>query len=402
MTVMTRRKFTFLLLGLAASACVPIRKSAPTDAADDVPTLALTNAALIDGTGAERMNKAVVLIQGEKIRAAGSADKIAVPRRAQILDLGGATILPGFINAHVHDGFDADNLKAWAQAGVTTVRDMAIRSGTRLKEQLAQRAGAFNPPEYARIVSAGAMMTVQGGYGNLYVEDTPEAARKAAVEALDAGADLIKISREDGYAGTHGLPKMGDEAVRALVELAHQRGTQVSVHITQARYLEEMVALGVDDIAHTPYDLLSDEAVQAMVAKGISMNTTFSVLKSYNAIGQSVGNLGRFVKAGGRVVLGNDHNGGPNRSAFELGMPMFEITKMQEAGMTPMQIILAATKNAAQACSKPDEIGTVEPGRFADLLVVEGDPLKDLQALTQVRMVVHRGAVIRGDGGNGG
>jgi len=136
-----------------------------------------------------------------------------------------------------------------------------------------------------------------------------------------------------------------------------------------------------------------------MVAKGISMNTTFSVLKAFNAIGASVTNLRRFVKAGGpaggRVVLGNDHDGAPDREAFELGMPMFEIEKMLEADMTPLQIITAATRTAAEACNKIKEIGTVEAGKSADLLIVDGDPLKDLQALQKVRMVVHQGALIR-------
>ncbi len=399
MTLLTRRKFTFLLLSLAASACRPVRGFSPTSESIDpsVPTLALTNAALIDGTGSGRVSKAVVLIQGEKIKATGDAGQVAIPRGAQIVDLGGATILPGFINAHVHDGFDPANLKAWAQAGVTTVRDMGVRSAASFPNLMTQRAGALNHPEYARVISAGSMMTVKGGYGNLIVEDTSQAACKAAVEELDQGADLIKISREDGYAGVHGMPKMSDAVVRALVELAHQRGTQVAAHITQARYLEEMVASGVDDIAHTPYDQLSDDAIQKMVAQGISMNTTFSVLQSYNAIGASVDNLMRFAKAGGRVVFGNDHNGGPNRSAFELGMPMFEVEKMQEAGMAPLQIITAATKTTAEACNRPREIGTVEPGKSADLLIVDGDPLRDLQALKQVKMVFHRGTIIRGD-----
>jgi imidazolonepropionase-like amidohydrolase len=375
----------FLLL---LAACQPSEANA-------VPTLALTNGTLIDGTGASPITDAVVLIQGEKVLAAGSSADVRIPTAAEVIDVQGATILPGFINAHVHDGFNPSNLSAWAQAGVTTVRDEGTRASG-LKAQLDARRGELGKPEYARIVSAGAMMTVANGYGQLIVDDTPEAARQAAQNELDAGADLVKVSREDGYAGTTGLPKMSDAAIQAVVELAHQRGTKVSAHITQARFLEEMLPLGVDDIAHTPYDYLRDEAIAQMVQKGISLNTTFSVLKSYGApLGTPVNNLRRFVEAGGMVVLGNDYAGGRDLSAFELGMPMFEIEKMSEAGMTPMQIIVASTYNAAQACNKLDEIGTLEAGKFADILIVRSDPLKDIHALTDVQMVIHLGVVIR-------
>jgi imidazolonepropionase-like amidohydrolase len=376
------------LFMLLLAACQPIGANA-------APTLALTNGTLIDGTGSSPIPDAVVLIQGDKVLAAGSVDEISIPAGAEVIDVQGATILPGFINAHVHDGFNPSNLRAWAQAGVTTVRDEGTR-GSGLKAQLDARRGELGKPEFARIVSAGAMMTIANGYGQLIVDDTPEAARKAAQDELDAGADLIKVSREDGYAGTTGLPKMSDAAIQAVVELAHQRGTKVSAHITQARFLEEMLALGVDDIAHTPYDYLSDEAIAQMVAKGISMNTTFSVLKSYGApLGTPVNNLRRFAEAGGVVVLGNDYAGGRDLSAFELGMPMFEIEKMSEAGMTPMQIIMASTYYAAEACNQLDEIGTLEPGKFADVLVVRGDPLADIHALTDVQLVIHLGVVIR-------
>jgi imidazolonepropionase-like amidohydrolase len=99
------------------------------------------------------------------------------------------------------------------------------------------------------------------------------------------------------------------------------------------------------------------------------------------------------VKHGGQVALGNDYGGGP--SEFELGIPMYEIEQMSEAGMTPMQVIVASTKNAAIVSGIEDEVGTLEPGKIADVLVVAGDPLEDLENLTNIRMVIHNGTIIR-------
>jgi imidazolonepropionase-like amidohydrolase len=104
-------------------------------------------------------------------------------------------------------------------------------------------------------------------------------------------------------------------------------------------------------------------------------------------------NLRRFVAAGGGVALGTDYQGAPNVH-FDQGMPITEIVLMAQAGMTPMQIIVAATRDAAHACGPERELGTLEPGKLADVLVVEGDPLTDLRALTQTRMVVRDGVII--------
>ncbi len=107
----------------------------------------------------------------------------------------------------------------------------------------------------------------------------------------------------------------------------------------------------------------------------------------------AVANLTRYVAAGGKVALGTDYAG--YSAVFDLGMPVTEIELMQQAGMTPMQIIVAATRNGAHVCNLGDELGTLQAGKIADVLVVNGDPLEDVQALTQVRLVIHNGEVIR-------
>ncbi len=384
---MSIRNFYLLLL------CALLLVGCATPAARQ-DSLALVNGTLIDGTGSDPISNAVLVIQGERIAAVGSREDIEIPRGAHVIDLEGAAILPGFINAHVHFAmFDEQNLQAWAYGGVTTVRDEAIISSSTLEELMLLRDTASRDPQYARVVSAGYMMTVPDGYGDLFVT-SPEDARQKVSEELNAGVDLIKISMEEGYAGQSGLPKLSDEEIAAIISAAHERGALVSGHVTQAEYLKILVEAGVDDIAHIPYDYVPDEVWQEMVAKDIYLTPTFTVFRNYHApVGTCVLNLENFLEQDGRVALGNDYGGGPGE--FELGIPMYEIEQMSRAGMTAMQIIVASTKNAAIVSGIEDHVGTLEPGRIADVLVVSGDPLDDLQALRNIRMVIHNGTIIR-------
>lgn len=384
-----QRLYILLLSALLLAGC-----ASPTSAVQQ-DALVLVNGTLIDGTGAEPLPNAVLVIQGEQIAAVGSKEEVEIPRGAKMIDVQGATILPGFINAHVHFAFDEKNLQAWALGGVTTVRDEAIISSGGPAKWMAWRDESNQNPEHARLISAGYMMTVPNGYGDLFVT-SPEEARQKVIDELDAGADLIKISMEDGYAGKSGLPKLTDEQIAAIISAAHERGKLVSGHITQAEYLEILVKAGVDDIAHVAYDPVPDEVWQEMVAKDIYMTPTFTVLRNYGApIATCVSNLRNFLAHGGQMALGNDYGGGPGE--FELGIPMYEIEQMSAAGMTPMQIIVASTKNAAIVSGIDDQVGTLETGKIADVIIVSGDPLDDLQSLTNIRMVIHNGKIIRAE-----
>jgi imidazolonepropionase-like amidohydrolase len=184
------------------------------------------------------------------------------------------------------------------------------------------------------------------------------------------------------------------EELQAIAGAAHARGTLVSGHITQGAYLQAMLDAGVDDVAHLPYDFIPPESLRQMAAKGIYLTPTFTVFRNYGApVNGIVDNLRQFMEMGGRVALGNDYGGGPG--AFELGIPMYEIEMMSRAGMTPMQVILACTKNAAHVSHVENEVGTLEPGKFADILIVGGDPLENIQVLSNVKMVIHAGVVIQ-------
>jgi imidazolonepropionase-like amidohydrolase len=332
-------------------------------------TLAIVGGMLIDGTGAGPVANAVILIAGDRIVAVGARSGVAVPDNARRIDVHGATILPGFINAHVHGGFTSANLETWAQGGVTTIRDeSALPSSIVTLKEL--RAALAKDPQRARLVSAGTMLAVPGGYGQLTFNSVDEAIAVVDREFAQ-GVDAVKVALEDGYAGEHDLPKPTPEELAAIV------------------------AAGVDDSAHAPYDAVPDSVLRQMVAGGTYLVPTFTVFRNYGApVEGCVDNVRRFVALGGRVVLGNDYAGGPGD--FEGGIPMYEIETMREAGMTPMQIIESATSTAAAAVGLSKEAGTLQAGKAADVLVVEGDPLSDLETLRNIRLVIHAGAVIRG------
>lgn len=351
---------------------------------DSIPTIVLKGT-LIDGTGADPLPDAALIIQGERIMAVGPSAELSIPPGAQIIELSQATILPGFINTHVHNAYSARNLQIWAQAGVTTVRDLGERLG---RPYFTMRERLNTDLNNARLIAAGPLVTVPSGYpiaGNNFPSLTvasPEDARQKIVKLIDDGAEVIKITLTSGHA-----PSLSSEAAAAIVETAHARGIPVTAHATTAEDLHRALDAGVDDVAHIAVDRVPNGDIRRMVEAGISWVPTFEPLENR---GQS--NLQRYIKAGGRVALGNDSGYLPG---IEMGMPMREIQAMYEAGMTPMQIIVAATRDAAYVCRRLDILGTLEVGKYADVLVVEGDPLKDLGALENVQLVVHSGVIIR-------
>jgi imidazolonepropionase-like amidohydrolase len=369
----------------------------------DVPpgaTLALINGTLIDGTGAAAVRNAVLAVGADgRIVAVGRRGDGPIPPETTVIDVDGATILPGFINAHVHDAYSAANLEAWAAAGVTTVRDEGINTGgVSLADLIARRDSEWNQPRYARLVSAGWMITAPGGYGRMGVS-SPEEARQFVIDEIDIGADLIKVAVEDGIAGRTDLPVLPTETLAAIVSAAHERGRRVSAHVTDARFLQTVVSAGVDDAAHAVWDAASDALYRDMISRRIVMVPTLTVFDAYNSLAGAQACVRRFAALGGGIALGSDYTDIPqnNFPHFELGMPMHEVECLTGAGLTPMQIIVAATRNAARVCGLDDELGTLEVGKTADVLVVNGDPLTNLSALANPRLVIRLGQVIRGD-----
>lgn len=364
-------------------------------------TLVLKNGIVINGTGADPVSNAVVVMQQDRIVAVGAADTFTIPADAQVIDVNGATILPGFINAHVHQGYSAPNLKAWAQGGVTTVRDLGAH--TMDGQWFTRRDALKRDPQNARLVAAGPFITVPGGYpivpwgGNGITITSPEEAAQKTEGLLQQGADVIKTTLETGGIFGQAIPAPSIEEVAAMVKVAHTHGTLVSAHILHSADIEPLLAAGVDDIVHMVANHLSDDVITKVIAQGTYWVPT---LELWHGVGHGFGpvainNLRRFVQAGGanKIALGTDYAG--YSSPFDLGMPIREILWMQAAGLTPMQIIVAATKQAAHVCNLEKELGTLEPGKIADILVVNGNPLDNLQALLDVKLVIHNGVIAR-------
>ncbi len=393
-----------VMLGACSSAATTVAPTAtvlpaPLIAPTGDQVVALVNGTLIDGTGVAPLREAVVVIHQGRIAAVGTRAQVAlrVPDGAQVIDVQGATILPGFINAHVHQGYSEYNLKAWAQAGVTTVRDLGTSPSA---DVFARRDALLKDNTNARLVAAGPMVTVPDGYPMVpwgakgLIVTSPEDAALKVNQLLDDGAGVIKIALESGGSFGRNIPMLSPQEAQAIVEAAHLRGGWVSAHVLRTSDLERALDADVDDIAHMVEDPLTDRLIQRMVEEDVYWVPT---LELWKRVGQTdkrtVTNLGRFVQAGGKVALGTDYAG--YNAVFDLGLPVTEIELMQEAGMTPLQIIIAATRNAARVCNLDRELGTIEVGKIADVWVVNSDPLQDLRALAQVRLVIHNGVVIR-------
>jgi len=361
----------------------------------EVP-LVLTNCRLIDGTGGEPVPDATIIVSDGRITAIGPATSISIPQGAEIIDLQGLTVLPGFFNAHVHNGFNLRNLEQWAQGGVTTVRDLAGPSNFVWKDGLSAN------PDYARLIAAGPMVSVPNGYpynpwGSPYMLPvvSPEDARNKVAALIEDGADIVKLAMESGENFGRIIPMLTPEEALAAVEVAHEYGTVASAHVLMAGDLGKALQAGVDDIAHMVVDFLPDSLIEEMVQNSVIWVPTIElwhhVGHGYKDI--AINNLRKFVEAGGIVALGTDYDG--YSATFQMGIPTDEMVWMAEAGMSNSQIIVAGTRNAAKVCDRSSDLGTLEAGKLADLVVVDGDPLSNIRVLEDLYMVVHNGTIIR-------
>lgn len=400
----------------ATQTAVPTATALPTEVptATAVPLprydLVLVGGTLFDATGAPPREQVAVAVRDGRIAAIDAAGALQYSADTPVYDVRGATILPGFINAHAHiRGLHDDDVRLWARAGVTTVRDLAGQLaelvGTR------DRMRTANDPTFPRLLVAGPIVTVEGGYPfavgeqalrveGLAVRDADDA-RAAVATLANGGADVIKLA-VSGRTDVNWM-ELSDEQIAAITDTAHAHGLRVTAHVDRSSALRRAVLNGIDDVAHSPRDPIPDDLIALMVERGITLTPTIAV---YEALAYQRGkeviwnsrlepamydNLRRFVDAGGTLALGDDYGGVPG---MPVGMPMTELLHWRAAGLSPQQIIQASTRGSAIAIGRESELGTVEVGKVADLLVVQGNPLTDLSALSRPLLVVNGGRVV--------
>jgi enamidase len=348
--------------------------------------------------------------------------------------------MPGFINSHIHHGAPADTRRFFLTVGVTSVCDLG--SDISEMDEFLERVGLDGPA--ARGFRGGPIVTAPGGYPDAayrtqinYEVASPEEGRAGVRDLSERGADLIKIALDPGWDFENPRPVPDLETTRAVVEEAHAQGLLVRAHLIQPPQMDLAIEAGVDVVEHLgmprwpsreeedrviasedPVGLFFDRwapdyqrRLERMAAQGMAMVPTVSALLHDFYVAEDptprqawvvdvvLDIVRRFHDAGGMVGVANDFN---DRGAKER-LPLLELEMLQEAGLSPMEVIVAATHNNAVVCGQEEDLGTLEPGKLADLIVVDGDPLADLVGSIQnVTHVVLGGEVVIEAGSAGG
>ncbi len=446
------------------------------DAADNV--IVLSGGTLVDGTGAEPIKDAIVVIRGERIEAAGPRVQVKVPANASRIDVSGKWIIPGLIDAHVHffqsggvytrpDVIDLRAHRPYEQeltwikqrlpytfrrylcSGITSVVDVGGPMWNFRVREIAK--GTADAP---RVAAAGPLIStfepekLKSDDPAIIRTDTPEQARALVDRELEKKPDLVKI----WYIRRQDL-KLEDTypMIRAAIDEAHKNGTRVAVHATELETAKAAVRMGADLLVHSVQDVrVDDEFVKMVKERGVIYTTTLVVSEGYTKVligepkltdvdracgdpeviatwddlesvpadrkvweefrgiprykqrlaAATVGktmqimkaNLKRMQDAGAIVAAGTDAGNigtlhGPDlHREFEL---------MSEAGLTPMQILADATQNAAMVFAAKPDVVTLQPGKYADLVVLSANPLADIKNARKIDSVIKSGRMYR-------
>jgi imidazolonepropionase-like amidohydrolase len=393
---------------------------------------------LIDGrSDAPRLDAAIV-VEGRKIVSVGGRQEF--PRGATVIDLGGATVLPGLIDAHVHpliatDDYQTDHLRhssaRKALSGLKVVQDLLQAGWTALRiagdadvhyAHLDLRdaidEGLFTGP---RIVGAGHYISTTGGGGDInfispeqavvadgLVVDGVDSMRRAVREEIKHGSDWIKILVTGAFMSAGDNPRevhFSPQELEAVVQEAERRGVPVMAHAHSAEGIRLALQAGVRSIEHGTF--IDDEGILLMKERGTYLVPTLYLGEYY--LQEKAGSaaqrkmidltlryreeyrerVGKAINAGVKVGLGTDNVG------FPAAYSAREFAELVSVGMSPMEAIQAGTRVNAELLGLEKEIGTIEPGKHADIIAVEGDPLEEISELERVTFVMIGGQVVK-------
>ena len=403
-------------------------------AAEDRPAIILTGGRVLDPSGERLLDGQELLIVGERIAKIGPAGQISAPPNAIKLDAKGLVILPGLMDLHTHlllhpyDEAEWDDqvlreslefrtirgtvaARATLQAGFTTIRDLGTEGAgfadVALRDAIKQ--GLIPGP---RIVAVTRAIVATGCYGpegfdprwdvpkGAQVADGVDGVRRAVREQIAAGADWVKFYADyRRRPGDRATPTFSQEEINALVDEARSAGLPAVAHATVDEAIRRAVLAGVATIEHG-YDV-SEEVLTLMRERGVALCPTLAASEAmaryagwtpdkpdHPRIARMRAMFRRALKSGVTIACGSDVG------VFAHGDNAREIELMVELGMTPVEAIRAATSTAARVLGRADDLGRIQEGYIADLIVVDGNPLENIAALRKPVVVVKEGVIV--------